>query len=159
MGPILAQWNLLSGGGGWFNIEMLSYQYRKSHCGDKTILRPSYIHNGTSYTGKTTSLYWISPRVSIETTPRQFEYALGIYVNLPLADMSDKFRYGARMPSLYNTQRKWNPPCALLQCCRHSNLITMGRFWAALSTQFSRQLRIVKWFYIIHQSSRDTSDK
>ena len=25
-----------------FNINMPSYQYRKSHCGDKTILRPSY---------------------------------------------------------------------------------------------------------------------
>ena len=27
--------------GGWFNITMLSCQYRKSHCGEKTILRPS----------------------------------------------------------------------------------------------------------------------
>ena len=45
--------------GGWFNKKMSSYQYRKSHCGDKTILRPSYLHNGISYTGKTTSLYWI----------------------------------------------------------------------------------------------------
>ena len=40
-------------------IKMTSYQYRKSHCGDKTILRPSYLHNGISYTGKMTSLYWI----------------------------------------------------------------------------------------------------
>ena len=47
--------------GAWFNIKMTSYQYRKSHCGDKTILRPSYLHNGISYTGKTTSLYWIRP--------------------------------------------------------------------------------------------------
>ena len=38
---------------------MSSYQYRKSHYGDKTILRPSYLHNGISYTGKTISLYWI----------------------------------------------------------------------------------------------------
>ena len=45
--------------GPWFNIKMSPYQYRKSHCGDKTILRPSYLHNGISYTGKTTSLYWI----------------------------------------------------------------------------------------------------
>ena len=44
---------------GWFNIKMSSYQYRKSHCGDKTILRPSYLHNGIPYTGKMTSLYWI----------------------------------------------------------------------------------------------------
>ena len=29
--------------GGWFNIKMPSYEYRKSHCGDKTILRPSYL--------------------------------------------------------------------------------------------------------------------
>ena len=40
---------------------MPSYQYRKSHCGDKTILRPSYLHNGISYTGKMASLYWIGP--------------------------------------------------------------------------------------------------
>ena len=43
----------------WFIKKMSSYQYRKSHCGDKTILRPSYLHNGISYTGKTTSLFWI----------------------------------------------------------------------------------------------------
>ena len=46
-----------------FNIKMTSYQYRKSHCGDKTILRPSYLHNGISYTGKTTSLYWIRAQI------------------------------------------------------------------------------------------------
>ena len=51
--------------GPWFNIKMPSYRYRKSHCGDKTILRPSYLHNGISYTGKTTSLYWIRALDSI----------------------------------------------------------------------------------------------
>ena len=44
--------------GPWFNIRM-SYQYRKSHCGDKTVARSSYHHNRISYTGKRTSLYWI----------------------------------------------------------------------------------------------------
>ena len=39
---------------------MSSYQFRRSHCGDKTILRPSYLHNGISYTDEMTSLYWIS---------------------------------------------------------------------------------------------------
>ena len=43
--------------GGWFNIKATSYQYRKSHCGDKTILRPSYLHNVFSYTGKMSSIY------------------------------------------------------------------------------------------------------
>ena len=45
--------------GASFNIKMLSYQYRKSHCGAKTIVRSSYLHNGISYTCKVTSLYWI----------------------------------------------------------------------------------------------------
>ena len=40
-----------------FNIKMSSYQYRKSHCGDKTVIRSSYLHNGISYTGKVASLY------------------------------------------------------------------------------------------------------
>ena len=43
----------------WFNINMSPNQYRESHCGDKTILPPSYLHNGISYTGKMTPLYWI----------------------------------------------------------------------------------------------------
>ena len=38
---------------------MSSYQYRKSHCGDKTVVRSSYLHNGISYIGKMSSLYWI----------------------------------------------------------------------------------------------------
>ena len=45
--------------GPWFNIKMTSYRYKKSHCGDKTVVRSSYLHNGISYTGKMTSLYWI----------------------------------------------------------------------------------------------------
>ena len=44
-----------------FNIKMPRYQYRKSHCGDKTVVRSSYLHNGISYTGKI-SLYWIRPQ-------------------------------------------------------------------------------------------------
>ena len=53
-----------------FNIKMSSYQYRKSHCGDKTVVRSSYLHSGISYTGKMTSLYWSSPLVlsDISTT-------------------------------------------------------------------------------------------
>ena len=36
--------------GPWLNIKMSSYRYRKSHCGDKTVIRSSYLHNGISYT-------------------------------------------------------------------------------------------------------------
>ena len=45
--------------GPWFDIKTLFYQYRKYHCRDKMILWPSSLHNDISYTGKTTSLYWI----------------------------------------------------------------------------------------------------
>ena len=48
--------------GPWFNIKMSSYRYRKSHCGDKTVVRSSYLHNGISYTSKMASFYWISPQ-------------------------------------------------------------------------------------------------
>ena len=79
-------WNLLTGGptdddnrtwliqitsGPWFNIKMSSYQYRKPHCGDKTVVRSSYLHNGVSYTGKMSFLYWISPQVAY-TVPSQY---------------------------------------------------------------------------------------
>ena len=42
-----------------FNIKMPSCQYRQSHCGDKTVVRLSYLHNGISYTSKMTPFYWI----------------------------------------------------------------------------------------------------
>ena len=52
---LIGYWNGALG----FNIIMLSYQYRKSHCGDKAVVRSSYLLNGISYTCKTASLYWI----------------------------------------------------------------------------------------------------
>ena len=55
---LLMPWHLMAPGPR-FNIKMSSYQYRKSHCGDKTVVRSSYLPNGISYTGKISSLYWI----------------------------------------------------------------------------------------------------
>ena len=52
--------------GPWINIKMAFYQYRKSHCGDKTVVRSSYLHNGIFYTGKMTSSYWITSQLSWE---------------------------------------------------------------------------------------------
>ena len=57
-----------------FNIKMSSYQYRKSHCGDKTVVRSSYLHNGISYTDKTTSLCWI-----------RAQFSPTVYLSLPLS--------------------------------------------------------------------------
>ena len=47
-----------------FQYKDVTYQYRKSHHGDKTVTMSSYLHNGNSYTGKTASLYWIRPQVA-----------------------------------------------------------------------------------------------
>ena len=60
-------WKMMIRTGPWFNKKMSSYQYMKSHCGDKTVLRPSYLNNGISYTGKMTSLYWIRAQVIMLT--------------------------------------------------------------------------------------------
>ena len=51
--------------GPWFNIKTPSYQCRESHCGDKTVVRSSYLHNGISYTGKMISLYWIRAQYTL----------------------------------------------------------------------------------------------
>ena len=37
---------IMTSPGPWFNMKMPLNQYRNSHCGDKTILRLSYLHNG-----------------------------------------------------------------------------------------------------------------
>ena len=72
---------------GWFNIRMPSYQHRKSHCGDKTILRPSYLHNGISYAGKTIPLYWIRVHVSCGLCCRWLMTKLARYVCAAHAQM------------------------------------------------------------------------
>ena len=45
--------------------KMLSCQCRGSHYGDQTIIRSSYLHNGISYIGKISSLYWIRPLIPL----------------------------------------------------------------------------------------------
>ena len=64
--PVLIGWHhyIETSTGLYFNIKMLSWQCRKSHCGDKTVVRSSYLHNGISYTCETISLYWIGAQVS-----------------------------------------------------------------------------------------------
>ena len=49
---------------------MMSYQYRKSDCGDQTVVRSSDLHNGISYTGKIASLYWTIPCSTVSVRPR-----------------------------------------------------------------------------------------
>ena len=73
-----------------FNIKMTSYQYRKSHCGDKTILRPSYLRNGIYFTGKTTYLYWIRAHWSmLAYTAHCMKQAVDLVVGCAVVAHSD----------------------------------------------------------------------
>ena len=48
------KYNVFRGSGCRLSIRMLSYQYRKSHSGDKVVKRSSYLHNGISCTNEYT---------------------------------------------------------------------------------------------------------
>ena len=68
---------------GWINIKMSSYQYRKSHCGDETMWRPSYLHNGISCTGKMTYLYGIRALNITVSAPKGLMFAMMLTKNTP----------------------------------------------------------------------------
>ena len=53
-GPYLTRM-AINQSGPWFNIKTSVYQYRKSHCGDKTVVRSSYLHNEISCISKMVS--------------------------------------------------------------------------------------------------------
>ena len=119
--------------GGWINIQMLSYQYRKSHCGDKTILRPSYLHNGISYTGKMTSLYWIRTQL--------FHTLLLTVLNKFVADMPNWWYmmslHVVTCATFYESVhiRPYNSDvqsCGLLYCC-HCSYSAIWEYTAAIN--------------------------
>ena len=94
--------------GPWFNIKIPSYQYRKFHCGDKTVVRSSYLHNGISYTCKMTSLYWIRA---------QDKWVIGNYhregFQLPLSLQRGEMTWlnFACSANVVNTLGKWPQKC------------------------------------------------
>ena len=49
---------------GLIQYKVSSYQYRKFHCGDKTVARSSYLHNGIFCSGKMASLFWLGPQIA-----------------------------------------------------------------------------------------------
>ena len=78
-------------------FKTLSYKYRKSHCGEETVLRPSYLHITISYTSKTTHLYWIRARLFYGTScalsillgklSRERPGLKGVLTHYPLGDI------------------------------------------------------------------------
>ena len=41
--------------------------FRELHCGDKVVIKSSYLHSGNSYTGKMVSLCWIKARMAMSS--------------------------------------------------------------------------------------------
>ena len=111
-----------------FNIKISSYQYRKSHCGDKTVVRSSYLHDGISYTGKTTSLYWIRALFLYEDSLseyRDFHYRVKrilrpfyLYtVNSSAIETSSLYWKGPQYASwIFFVWQSWTPGRYLVSC-------------------------------------------
>ena len=78
-------------------FSMSSYQYKKSHCGDKTILRPSYLHNGISYTGKMTSSYW----------PRGLSQKFHIFFDILFANREQQAEHASGLPLYMSPVTAW----------------------------------------------------
>ena len=55
---------------------------QETRCGNKTIVRLSYLHNAIWYTGKTPSLYWISPRWQGVVPKLLWQYCCVSYVQI-----------------------------------------------------------------------------
>ena len=64
---------------------MQSWEYRKFHYGDKTVVRSSYLHNGIFYTLTMASLYWANPRT-------QYQNACGSWSIFPYRRFHSHFK-------------------------------------------------------------------
>ena len=88
---------------GWFHIKFSCCWYKKSHCGDKTILRSFYVHNNVSI-NKAISLYWIRAEQPLEQTPshnlNQWWPSLLTYVcaTLPWCIVGSEFWFNTLRP-------------------------------------------------------------
>ena len=144
---------------------MSSYQYRKSHCGDKTVVRSSYLHNGISYTGKTTSLYWIRA-LDVITHPSQNPsskmFLLIIFCRVHKPNSSDKciaFIYIPHDNSVIlssNTKHGYENTIRNQQCHLYLKKIIIEPHWfdAPISRVFS--LRSTIRSFEFHNSVRTT---
>ena len=109
--------------GPWFNIKTSSYQFRKSHCGDKAVVGSSYLHNGISYTGKMSSLYWIGAQVSCKVTiSSNIHQCLLRYLKHPGKHEPSKGALQPRYDWKY-TYNRW-----ILAWCHHPALFSPPQF-------------------------------
>ena len=110
-------------GGQGPDIKMSSYQYRKFHCGDKTVVRSSYLHNGISYTGKMTSLYWIRTLVIMKLVQLQAIVMLTYWQTLRNKltwNLNQNTQFFFEEMHLKIFIKRWQLPCLVLSVLRYS---------------------------------------
>ena len=122
---------------GWFDVKMPSYQYRNSHCGDTTILRPTIV-----LSPQWDFLYWsedvciesgpwviIAPavmsRVSCQKGPTCHAYAwqIGPFWQDTL-DFHNGISYTGQKMSVFNQDHEWP---LHLQWCVMSGIVPIRR--------------------------------
>ena len=121
---------------------MPSYQYRKSHCGDKTVVRSSYLHNRISYTGNMSSLYWIGGLVHIHRTGaliyQSAQYISGDQTNICHFCKSKIFKIKTQA-WLFNLikQKCTSLPFNTMVFIWYSHVVTLQKYcWTRLSDSF-----------------------
>ena len=121
---------------------MSPYQYRKSHCGDKMVVRSFYLHNGISYAGKITSLYWIRAQNLIHPAPSTTKnntgtHLLYLYLKYNLSYQNKlPFVRGKMHPALVtclldfcqNSRSTWPRILALTYCDDRNMLLFINSF-------------------------------
>ena len=76
----------------WYTLITGVRSHRKSHWGDKTVVRSSWLHNGISCAGKTTSVYWIKAQSVLSVKLRLMHNLCLFYILY--ADIEGKYIKG-----------------------------------------------------------------
>ena len=151
--PKLRKHIIFADSGPRFNIKISSNRYRKSHFGDKTVVRSSYLHNGISYTGKMTSLYWI--RALDEKTPlfhlnRWCGAMRSVGYNVVQSNMGSSTWYHI----WYDWCKiwSWSPvPCEKHGFCRYWGPRAMFFTWHGMKSYYST---LPDWFFSMFYSHK-----
>ena len=69
------------------------YRYKDFHCKDKSVVRPSYLYHGNTYTGEPVSSYWDGLQKSIKTHELPFLMTQSLQIMLILPFLKDHLSF------------------------------------------------------------------
>ena len=141
---------------GWFNIKMPSYWCRKSHCGDKTIWRSSYLHSGIDL------VRWL---LYIETGPGKYVFhlsAIWAAKEIPTKILCDfniepyylyVCLYQSRPQTLVEISRKMGIHDVCGQWLPEKIYLYLISYSASVNDEIPNELLYCNWGYQTHCSS------